>query len=280
MPTTASAANISLRATPAHIGSGDTVLITVLFTSAVPSNAFSGVLAYSKTMLEPVAISDGDSVVNFWITRPSLSTASNSIAFAGITPGGFSGENGKLFSVLFKAKTPGIAKFVLENIEVLRNDGTGGTEPTTFQPFTLSVSPMPSGGYGEPADKISPEPFHVYIDTTPELFNGRKYLAFRTVDKGSGIDRYLIAETRIPSFLLPFFTLPWREVESPVVLTDQSRTSTAYVKAIDRAGNEQLSVFPPEHLFTSYEKALIAGILIAVVLLWHKRWGRRFRPNP
>jgi hypothetical protein len=273
LPMTASAAMISLRATPTDIGAGDTVQVTILLDSAIPTNAFSGTLLYPLT-LEPVAISDGNSIVSMWITRPVI-RAGIPITFAGITPGGFSGNNGVLFSVLFQAKTAGTAKLSLGNIEVLRNDGAGGNEPTATKALILSIGSRPSGGYVEPIDQTPPEPFTALISTNPQLFNGNAHIVFTAVDKGSGVDHYSVTESRLPAFLLSLFPLSWQVATSPYVLTDQHLTSTVYLKAIDRAGNERISVSLPTHFFTAYEKIAFLVILIVVVLLWQKGWGRR-----
>ena len=278
---TVSAATISLRATPASIGAGDVMRVSVLLDSTLPTNAFSGSILYSKDTLEPIAVNDGSSIISLWITHPVASAKGAPIIFAGITPGGFSGTGGALFSVLFKARAAGTANVSLGDIEVLRNDGAGGKEPITAKPLTLSIGPLPSGGYTEPADHTPPESFTAYQGNDPQLFEGKNYLVFTAVDKSSGIDHYVIAESRVPSFLLPFFPLSWNKMAtSPYVLTDQNLTSTVYIKAVDRAGNERVSVFPLRHLFTVYEKIAFLVILIAVVLLWQRKWGRRLKKNP
>lgn len=279
LPAAASAATISLQAVPTHVGAGDVVRVDVLLDSAIPTNAFSGTLLYSKT-LEPIAVSDGNSIVNLWVTHPTISSSNAAIPFAGITPGGFSGNTGMLFSVLFRAKASGAADISLRDIEVLRDDGAGSKEPVTTKQVVLSISSKSSGGYVEPADTTPPEPFTANLGTDPQLFGGRSYLAFTAVDKGSGIDQYSVAESRLPSFLFRFFPLVWKEVVSPYALADQNLTSTIYIKAVDRAGNERASVYPPQHLFTVYEEAVLLAILIGVVFLfWRGEWGRRFKKN-
>jgi hypothetical protein len=279
LPAGVSAATISLRAAPATVGVGDTVQMTVLLDSAIATNAFSGSLVYSAATLEPIAISDGNSIISLWITHPAVPAAGAPITFAGITPGGFSGNGGVLFSVLFRAKAAGAAKISLGNVEVLRNDGAGGNEPVTLEPFVLSIGLKPLGGYTEPADHTPPEPFTAYLGNDAQLFGGRNYLIFTTVDKGSGMDHYTIAESRLPAFLSVFFPLTWSTTTSPYMLVDQKLTSAVYIKAIDRAGNERLSVFPPRYFFTSYEWAALLVILIGVVFLWKIQRGRRSRKN-
>jgi len=277
-PATAFATTISLQTIPKNIGVGDTVRVDILLDSAVPTNAFSGTVSYSKT-LEPTAISDGNSIVSLWIIHPAVPVAEASIPFAGITPGGFSGNNGILFSILFRAKAAGTAHVSLGDIQVLRNDGSGDKESVTTKQLVLSVGSRPSGGYVEPADIISPEPFTASLSVDPQLFDGQSYLVFMAVDKGSGVDHYAVAESRVPSFLLPLFPLSWKTATSPYALIDQNLTSTVYINAVDRAGNGRLSIYPPHHLFTAYEKVVLVVILTIVVLLYWRGRGRRFRKD-
>ena len=279
LPTSVSAATVLLQATPTEVGVGDTMRITVLLTSPITTNAFSGTLVYPAATMEPLAVNDCSSIISIWITRPAVVNAETPIAFAGITPGGFSGTNGILFSALFRTKAVGVAKISLENIEVLRNDGIGGSEPTTSQSLTFSVGSISSGGYAEPIDENPPEPFTAHIGFDSQLFDGQSYLVFSTADKISGIDYYAVAESRIPSFLFSLFPLSWNKTESPYILSDQNRTNTVYIKAVDRAGNERLSVYPPRYLLTGYEETMLLAILIGVVLLWQRRWRRRFKKN-
>lgn len=279
LPVTVSAATVSFHASPAYIGAGDEVLVTVLIDSAIPANAFSGMMSYSAATLEPIDVSDGNSIISLWITNPAISATGAPITFAGITPGGFSGNSGTLFSILFRAKTAGTARVSIQDAEVLRNDGAGGNEPVTVKPLTLPVGSAPIGGYVEPDETIPPEVFVASLGNDPQLFGGRWYLAFTAVDKGSGIDYYAVAESRVPLFLLSLFPLSWSITTSPYAITDQNLTSTVYIKAIDRAGNERVSIYPPRHFLTAYEITTLLVILIAVALLYKRRQGRRLAHN-
>jgi len=268
LPITTSAATISLHATPESVGVGDRVLVSILLDSTIPANAFSGSILYPKTILEPIAINDGNSIISLWITHPVVLDGELPIAFAGITPGGFSGTGGALFSVLFRATATGTANVSIKDIEVLRNDGAGGREAVTIQPLSLSIGSSPSGGYTEPDDNTPPEAFTAYQNSDPQLFDGQNYLVFVAVDKSSGIDHYAIAESRVPAFLHSFLPLSWDTATSPYVIRDKNLTSTVYIKAVDRAGNERVSVSPPKHLFSVYEKIALLIILIGVALFF------------
>jgi hypothetical protein len=116
--------------------------------------------------------------------------------------------------------------------------------------------------------------FRAMIDTRPpEEFKpeiaeieGKKYLVFSATDKISGVDHYEI-ETYYRGIVL-FGTVPttqWKVVKSPYLLGDQN-LSKIFVKAVDKAGNEQISeITLPSKPFPYY--ILILG-LIVLVIFW------------
>ncbi len=85
-------------------------------------------------------------------------------------------------------------------------------------------------------DKAPPELFQPKIGKDPSLFEGKYFLGFLTTDKSSGIDYYEIKEGK-NNFE--------REV-SPYLLLDQKLQSKILVKAVDRAGNEQIAEITPQ----------------------------------
>ena len=265
IPNLVSAATLALESVPAHIGVGDTVQVTMRVESRASVNAFSGSLKYPSTM-EPTAITDGDSVVSIWLEHPAV--VGDTIRFAGLTPGGFSGTGGTLFSVIFRATKPGTAAFSVVDATVLRNDGEGSPEPTTTIPLSLFVATVATGGFVAPADTDPPELFSPQLGRDPALFGGRSYLVFTAADKGSGIDYYEVVETRAPRFLMG---RGWVRTESPHTITDQRLTSDVYIKAVDRAGNERIALFPRAHLLRPYEWMLLGIVVVILAVLWYCR---------
>ncbi|MDO8407622.1 MAG: cohesin domain-containing protein [bacterium] len=275
MPALTSAATLTLVPLPTHIGSGDSVQVTALIESQESVNAFSGSFEYPPSM-EPLSISDGSSIVSIWIERPTAPAAGNmsgTIRFAGVTPGGFSGTGGKLFSVVFRATTPGIATFSISDVKVLRDDGAGSSEPTSASSLTLRVATVAMGGFVAPVDTEAPEPFTPQLGEGPAPVAGQAYLAFTAADKGSGTDHYEAAETRWPTWLA---MLAWTRVDSPYTLRDQYLTSDMYIKAVDRAGNERIAVFHRSHLLRPYEWVILCAIIVVLVAV---RYRPKKRPN-
>lgn len=258
LPCSAGAATARILQEPAYFGVGDTVAVSVLIDTATPVNTFSGALSYPQEKLELIKVSDGGSIISIWLARPAGSAGG--IQFGGLVPGGYAGNGGLLFTAFFKAKESGIAALSLADAVFLRNDGSGSKEEVSSKTLSVVIAESATGGFKETADTDPPEPFRIQLGQSTDFFDGRFYIAFTAADKLSGISYYETAEQRIP-----FMPLRWRRVESPSELKDQYLTSTAYVKAVDNAGNERIAEYPRTHVLRPYE-LLILGILIVAAL--------------
>jgi hypothetical protein len=241
---------------PSQVGVGDRIQVTVTVDTSVPLNTYAGTLTYDPS-LRVVAVSDANSVATMWLTRP---VAGPSIPFIGFTAGGYAGKGGTVFKVIFEATKPGTARVALSDTQLLRNDGAGTNETVNAPALTLSVASAPQGSYSEVPDNVAPEPFAPILGSDPALYDGRYYAAFETQDKGSGIDRYAVSETRL-------FDSASVATTSPYLIRDQYLTSDVIVRAYDRAGNMRVAVLHRQHLLRPYEKVLASLILIGV-LLW------------
>lgn len=276
LPKIASAATISMHAVPSQVGVGKTVEVTLFVSSNVPINAFSGTLHFSQKTLTPIAVNDGNSIVSMWITHPKITKGA--ITFAGVTPGGFSGRDGILFKALFKTTSAQNTQLTLTNVQMLRNDGAGTKEKVTLTPIILKISAQSSASFKASVDTVPPEPFTPVLGHSPSLFKGKYYLAFSTVDKNSGIDYYEVAETRFPLWLV---APVWKRATSPYVIHNQNLTSDIIIKAIDRDGNQRISIFPRKYLLSNDEWLILGGILllIGLAVLWCK-YRTRFHHHP
>lgn len=111
-------------------------------------------------------------------------------------------------------------------------------------------------------DKTKPEEFK------PEIaeIEGKQYLVFSTTDKISGVDHYEI-ERHYQRIAL-FRTVPttkWETVKSPYLLGDQ-KLSKIFVKAVDKAGNEEISeIVPPPKPFPYW---IIIPVVMGIIIIW------------
>jgi hypothetical protein len=259
-PAVASAATLSLSAEPPTVGVGNEVSVTVRVDAGVAVNTFAGALTYPPDVLSLVSVNDGSSIASVWLTHPFESTK-GTISFIGITPGGFSGRGGKLFSIVFRTQKAGSARLSITHAQVLLNDGKGTSDTVQLQPLSLSVVQKAAGGFEQPKDTDPPEPFVIFSNRDQMLSGDKNYFVFAAVDKQSGIDHYEGAETRLPLWLAG---PQWKRVESPYISTDQYGTSDILIKAVDVSGNARIAVFHRTHFIRVYE--WIIGAILIVLL--------------
>jgi len=245
----------------------------VLNTDNEAINAFEGKIIFPHDLLDLKEIRDGNTIVNFWIEKPhkrqeTRDKEQGEILFSGITPGGFQGNNGLLFSAVFEAKSEGLARFEINDARVLRNDGTGSPAALTIAPFEMTISseaPAVTPIVTKVKDRERPETFRPEIARDESLFDGEWFLVFATQDKASGVDHYEVQEAR--NKVQGIFKR-WRAAESPYVLLDQELRSYIFVKAIDKAGNTRIVKLMPQNPLRWYENyenwiILILGLVIA-----------------
>lgn len=248
-----------------------------------PLNAIEGKIIFPSDLLELQNADDGNSIINFWLEQPTEGK-SGEIIFSGITPGGYIGNKGLIFSMTFFVKQEGVGIFTIHDARVLRNDGNG-TEAMLEAVDSKFVISKKTTDVQIPVSEIedfdSPESFVPEIASDPNVFDGKWFLVFATQDKGSGIDHYKVKESR-QRFLGIFST--WNQVESPYILQDQKLMSYIFVKSVDKAGNTRIEKILPQNpikLYTNYENwfIIILGFAIVYVFIKIKSLWRKHQKN-
>ena len=267
------AAEISFDAKIKEIAVGERFEVGIfLNTEEEYINAVEGKVIFPKDLLELKEIRDGNSIINFWVDKPRIDTNINTnkheIAFGGITPGGYLGKKGLVFSMILKTKKEGEAEISIHDVKTFLNDGRGTETKTIGKNLLVSISAdisVPS--WVSPQDTEPPEDFKPEIASDPEIFEGKYFLVFATQDKGAGIDHYAIHESTRKKDATRIDTKKWTGAESPYVLKDQGLRSYIYVKAIDKAGNKRIATLSPQNPLKWYENYLIWIIIIVVIII-------------
>ncbi|OIP78560.1 MAG: hypothetical protein COZ30_01730 [Candidatus Nealsonbacteria bacterium CG_4_10_14_3_um_filter_36_16] len=237
-------------------------------------NAIEGILRFPADILEFKELNDGNSIVNFWVERPSR-RVENEIIFSGITPGGFVDKRGLIFKITFLAKNEGNGKLEMQDIKALLNDGKGTAADISVSPLKIIVTSQDLSlpPKKEAKDQEPPESFKPEIARDPAIFDGKWFLVFATQDKGLGIDRYEVSESRKQKIE----NRRWETAESPYWLKDQKLRSFVYVKAVDKAGNERIAMLESRYPLKWYEKwenwfiIIILGVFLFIIwYLWRK----------
>ncbi|MFA5935660.1 MAG: hypothetical protein WC787_02300 [Patescibacteria group bacterium] len=244
-----------------------------LDTQSEDINALEGKVQFSSEILELEEVRDGNSIVNFWVERPTKSTSP--VTFSGIIPGGYQFPKGLVVSFVFHAKQEGQGVISIENARTLRNDGEGTQTPLSVTFTSVRVSQdviTPSLPVTAISDTDAPESFVPHMSRDASIFDGKWFLSFATQDKASGISGYEVSEE------YAWGRGPWIPSESPYVLRGQDPTRSAFVKAIDRAGNERIErVAPAEARDPIYDLVAILGILLVVIVMLAIVYGKRIR---
>lgn len=165
---------------------GDTFPVSIYVESADQAiNATSSTILFPSDILEVVSLSKTGSIFSLWPTDPSFSNASGSVNLEGVVLNpGYSGKNGKILTVNFKAKKVGVASLNFSSSSVLANDGIGtnilqNTQTATFTivkdeeiPVQIENIPVSSSGISNAVDIVSythPDQTKWYSNNSPEF---------------------------------------------------------------------------------------------------------------
>jgi hypothetical protein len=275
LPLLTFAAEIRVDSKNQEIKTGEQFTATIFLNTEESINALEGQIAFPADLLELVEIQSGNSIVSFWIDKPKVEA--DKISFSGIIPGGFTGENGSILSMLFRAKKPGDGSIAIRSSKVLKNDGAGTTAAAITSDFQFAiVEKAPAVVNKKEKDRELPETFRPEIARDESLFDGKWFLVFATQDKASGIDHYEVKESRQKIFTL---SQKWVPAESPYILQDQELRSFVFVRAVDKASNKRIIQITPRNAllwYKNYENwiIIIVGVLtllLAAKKLWRKK---------
>lgn len=128
---------------------GATFSVSVLVnTAGTPVNAADGTLSYNPKELSVVSVTRASSIFNLWTTEPTFSNAAGTVSFSGGVPTGYTGGQGNVFVVTFRALTSGTARISLTGASVLAADGKGTNVLTnmsggTYTFFAVESQPAP-----------------------------------------------------------------------------------------------------------------------------------------
>ncbi len=266
IPVTSFAAEMKLDASKGDLRIGEDFLVSVVLYSDDTVNAAEGRIIFPAGLLRVKEIRDGNSPINFWIEKPHV-VSPGIVIYSGVTPGGFSGPDNILFTIVFEAREKGIAQIIQEKLRVLENDGIGTETAFTRRDIEINIRSGDGSSIKETKiDNEAPEIFTPVVVEDLSVFDGKYFLVFATQDKGSGMKRYDVREGRFGW---------WKEAESPYLLARSELDRDIYVRAIDNAGNERVVVLPTSMHDEWLEQYgfLVILILLIIVVIIYKRHG-------
>lgn len=209
LPFFAHAANLTLSPSSGTFEVGDKVTVKVIVSSAgTPFNAVSGSLSFPTSIFSVDSVSKANSVLNFWVTEPTIS--SGIVKFEGIALGGTGSASGTVVTVNMHALASGTGTASFISGQILANDGqgtdiTGNLTGGTYSVKEATVKPAPSKVVPSPAPVSTPEPTPAEgvpqpkpTLTAPEIVLGTKYGAQAII----GTSDYPLAQALV-TFVAP-----------------------------------------------------------------------------
>lgn len=244
LPGSVFAARVVLEPQEYVVGMDTPFAIAVNLSSEEFVNALSIAISFPRG-LDPVEISDGNSIVSPWLDEPHFDEATRILSFSGLMPGGFSGDGARILLVYAQASEEGRFQIAIDRAasEIYRN--APGAEAVTIEAeqLVLEVRAGRHTSLYRPPDSLSPEPFTPEVVAMPDE-SARWTVVFSAQDKISGIARYEIRERHA---IFPWLVRVSRDARSPYELRDQTLSSRIEIRAYDVAGNMRTSTLSPEN---------------------------------
>lgn len=222
---------------------GDIFLLTLkINTEKERINAAQITIKFPQDKLKVVDLVKEESIFSLWPKEPSFSNEIGTISLVGGVPRGFEGK-GKILSIAFKVVSENIKENKVEidfgsDCLVLLNDGLGTKTNLKIQKEVFLVYSFPSNSPKNELqellnkDNVPPEPFSIFFIKSHLISPEKYFIAFFALDFQSGIDYYQI-----------WVNNEWKKVKSNFYLIEnQNLKGEIKVKAIDKAGNERISI--------------------------------------
>ena len=286
-PLPVQAAQLYFSPQEAVIGTTGEFRVAVNISAEDAINAVAAAISFSPE-ISPYDVSDGSSIINLWLDKPHWDEASRLLTFSGIIPGGFIGKDAPLLilklQVAGDGKTEALLSFNQEQTKIYLHTPDGIEDELELAELRLPIARGKENIPVKLRDTAPPEPFIPIITRDASIFNNKWFLVFSTQDKASGLFGYDVAEKQ-GKLVENYNKLSWQVAASPFLLYDQELKSYIYVKAIDKAGNEQIVFLLPQEPLAWYENDLIYVIIIIVVsiitacLLWTNSRRKRILPG-
>ncbi|MBP6911769.1 MAG: hypothetical protein KBB88_01035 [Candidatus Pacebacteria bacterium] len=115
-------------------------------TKGVSINNIEGNLSFPNHLVSVESVSTSSSIFSLWVEQPTFSNANGTISFnGGIPTPGYNGSNGKVISIVFKAKKAGVAQLAFYSLNIYANDGLGTnvTSLSSGNSITITAHQIP-----------------------------------------------------------------------------------------------------------------------------------------
>lgn len=251
--------NISSNSVSNKVGDEFMVRFT-LDTEDETINAVEGNLVFPQNLVSIKEIREGNSIMSLWIKTPQIQNE-NEITFSGIVPGGYIGDKGEILSVVLIARGIGNGEITTSQVKSLISDGIGTSADIKIKSLQVTIEELSESDISKKISMLEdtepPETFEPKIFTDKQIYDGKNFIVFYTLDKISGIDRFEIKEG----------DGIFKVATSPYLLENQNLDKNIEVKAIDKSGNERSEIVYLDSGNVQLENKPVYIILLPISLL-------------
>jgi len=272
----ADASFISIKPSSDSLSKDEQFYIDVnLNTEGKTINGIEGSISFSSDNISFVRAEEGNSIVNLWIDKPALSDGV--IKFSGIIPNGFSGvidpfnpDNklpGLIIRLIFETKKEGDCNIAISKAITTLNDGLGTVDNITPSSIKISIQNTSNPYIYKTPNDTAPE-LSASVIRDPNIENNKYVLIFDAKDKQTGIKEVLIKEG----------SRPWKKIESPYLLEDQSRHSIITVQATNYSGSSiAINIDALPYKLISFTNIIILIFILAGLLFIIKKYYEKYK---
>jgi hypothetical protein len=246
------------------VGSETPFLVGVMATAEETINTLNISIDIPRGF-EPLDVSNGNSIINFWIDKPHFDALTRKLTFSGIIPGGFSGVGARVAIISLQANSLGNFTIAFDKSTFVTEHTASATRAMlTTVPVAITVVEGRENIENLIPDDERPEEFTPEVVKLHTSSSSPWVVIFNTQDKNSGLAYYAVTETPTKSHRIA--STDWRVAESPYILTDQTLKSYIHVRAVDKEGNERIVTVPPR-VHTPWRDGVRKYILIISILI-------------
>ncbi len=137
---TYAAASISFSPSGDTVSVGERITVRVTVATDTPLNAISGDITIPPSSFTIESVSKSGSVLNFWVTEPSISRTTGVVHFEGVILNGFQGT-GTVLTFVIRPTTVGTSTVSFSNAQILANDGEGTNITGNLSRAVFTIEP-------------------------------------------------------------------------------------------------------------------------------------------